>query len=103
MELVERLHQRFQGAGTNTPVQSDGEAGGISAVSPAAVVAIGNAGVWSRSCAANLRRLGKMGDGETVRRCRITRIPPNAGLMARRLLVLNSSAPAPLLDGLAEP
>ena len=38
MEPVERLHQRVQGAGANSPVQGDGEAGGLSAVGPAFVI-----------------------------------------------------------------
>ena len=62
MEPLERIHQRVQGAGADSPVQGDGEAGGVSAVRPTSVIPIGNVGVRSRSCAAGLSRLEKMGE-----------------------------------------
>ena len=48
MEPLERLHQRVQGAGANSPVQGDGEAGGLSAVSPAFVIPNSNVDVRFR-------------------------------------------------------
>ena len=38
VEPLECLHQRFQGAGADSSVQGNGEAGGVSAISPSSVI-----------------------------------------------------------------
>jgi len=60
VEPLERLHERVQGTGTNSSVQSDGEVGGLSAIGSPVLVATGNVGVRSRSCAGYLSRLEKL-------------------------------------------
>ena len=54
MELVERLHQRLQGAGADPSVQGHRQAGGVSAGGPASVAPTGNTTVRSRRRAASL-------------------------------------------------